>query len=135
MKEGTRVWRRDSILSCPYELGTRTWRKRKGNLRIKVRVSGVEISRKDKCSLTRILSSDTHTHSQINTSSMTNMLHLVIRVHTVCVCFFQPGAYNVLDMGLERPNNFSSRVTLVSGIINFLHFLFYCLFLLKNLMR
>lgn len=63
VKEGTRVWRRDSILSCPYELGTRTWRKRKGNLRIKVRASGLESSRKDKCSRTRIFSSDAHTHT------------------------------------------------------------------------
>uniref|UniRef100_G3PVH2 Regulator of G protein signaling 11 n=1 Tax=Gasterosteus aculeatus aculeatus TaxID=481459 RepID=G3PVH2_GASAC len=33
----------------------------------------------------------------------------------------QPGAHNVLDMGLERPNNLSARVTLVSDIITFLY--------------
>uniref|UniRef100_A0A8C2XAP8 Regulator of G protein signaling 11 n=1 Tax=Cyclopterus lumpus TaxID=8103 RepID=A0A8C2XAP8_CYCLU len=32
-----------------------------------------------------------------------------------------PGAHNVLDMGLERPNNFSARVTLVSDIITFIY--------------
>lgn len=36
---------------------------------------------------------------------------------SVCLYCFQPGAPNVLDMGLERPNNFSARVTLVSEII------------------
>uniref|UniRef100_A0A671UGJ7 Regulator of G protein signaling 11 n=1 Tax=Sparus aurata TaxID=8175 RepID=A0A671UGJ7_SPAAU len=35
-----------------------------------------------------------------------------------------PGVHNVLDVGLERPNNFSARVTLVSGFIAFIYFLF-----------
>lgn len=33
--------------------------------------------------------------------------------------YFQPGAPNALDMGLERPNSFSSRVTLVSDTVSF----------------
>lgn len=37
----------------------------------------------------------------------------VICVHG-CVFFFQPGVNNVLDMGLEKPSSFSSRVTMVS---------------------
>lgn len=130
----TGVWRRDSILSLPYELGTSTWRKRKRNLRIKVRASGVENSKKDKCSLithTRMCT-HTHTHKHITTQSMSNILYLVISAH---VCIFQPGVHNVLDLGLERPNNFSSRVTLVSESITFLYFLFYCLFPSDNLMQ
>lgn len=51
VKHRTRVWRKDSILSCLYELGTRAWRKIKKNLAIKVRASGAESLRTDKCSL------------------------------------------------------------------------------------
>lgn len=93
--------------------------KKKGKPRIKV--SGVEISRKDKCSLISLLHTLTHTHTCTSTTYYTLLL-----IH-ICV-FLQPGVRNVLDMGLERPNNFSSRVTLVSESITFHSFLVYCLF-------
>lgn len=52
------------------------------------------------------------THSLIRQTHTEKALDFIL---TVSMCArFQPGVQNMLDVGLERPNSFSSRVTLVS---------------------
>lgn len=72
---------------------------REKKLRVEVRAGGVEIPEKA---------------GALPLPSLTCTLDVPLICAHGCVFSSQPGVSNVLDMGLEKPNNFSSRVTMVS---------------------